>query len=654
MSSSRIVRLTVLVAAGLLSGEALARGPSPYLPLNLSPEIEREIDRVLLLAGRPVVRRPIAAAVVLDALPAACRLDAVLCERVRTYLRAYTDRYGVTHASVEGGSTRDSNKTLPNRRGMAAEDEWAASVAGQFRVHDFVQLQLGGVAYPGETMPSGSWLSVGSQYLQVDVGFREHWWSPMSDSAMLIGTQAPTMPSVTVSNYKPLTGLNVTYEAFMARMSHVDGLPFQDRTTSGKPRLAGLNVSIEPLPGWSLGASRLLQYGGGERSDSFSDLLNAFLRPTRYDNISEDLTVADQFGNQVAAVTSKFLVPARRPFSIYFEYAGEDGSRSEGWRLGNVSLSAGIDIPRFWNRFDLTYEVSDWQNLWYVSGVYPDGTSNDGHVIGHWGADDRIARDAVGAQSHMLRIGWAAPFGGLFDLRYRTLQNEDYGLGDYQREHDVSLRYSRSVSDFVYGAEVNVGRDVFGEDFNRLVAFVRYSPGARNEFAGAMEPLPEQATRHVDIFVDAGVNATRVEFDPSDRVTPIDKNSAVGAHVGVGVRRAVTSRSDFGVRVEMDDFDGMTALGVRAIDYRYNLTRRFSVGAFAGAMRLDAETAAYGYYGGVNAQLRDVLPRFDLNLDLRASDKIARDVLLTSDPASTWGDVIYQIESASLYLSYRF
>lgn len=646
----------MLVTAALLSAQAMARGPSPYLPLNLSPEIERQIDQVLLLAGRPIVRRPIAAAVVLDALPEASKLDPALCDRVRAYLDAYTGRYGVTHAGVEGGATRDSDKTLPNRLGMSAGDEWAASVGGQFRISDYIQLQLGGVAYPGETIPSGSWISIGTQYLQLDVGYREHWWSPMTDSTMLIGTQAETMPSVTLSNYAPLFGFNLTYEAFIARMAHVDDIAFQDRTTSGNPRLFGLNLAIEPVPGWSLGASRVLQFAGGERERSFSDLLNAFFRPTSYDNISDDLNTDDQFGNQVAALTSKFVFPTRRPFSVYFEYAGEDGSRAEGWRLGNVSLSAGIDIPRLFDRFDLTYEVSDWQNLWYVNGVYPEGTSNDGHPIGHWGADDRIARDAVGAQSHMVRIGWAAPFGGLFDLRYRTLQNEEYGVGDYEREHDIALRYSRTWSDFVYGAEVNVGRDVFGEDFNRVVAFVRYAPGARNEFAGGFEPLPEQATRHVDIFVDAGVNASRVEFDPSNKgLSPIDKTSTVGPHVGVGVRRAVSSRSDLGVRVEMDDIDGMTALGVRALDYRYNLSRRFSVGAYAGAMRLDAPTAAYGYYGGVNAQLRDVMPRFDLTLDLRATDKIARDVLLPSDPpGNTWGDVIYQISSANLYLSYRF
>lgn len=651
-----MVQVAVAVAASSLSSAALAQGPSPYLPLKMSPEIERQIDQVLLLAGRPIVRRPIAAVTVLEALPAACQVDALLCERVRAYLSSYTDRHAVTHASVEGAGTRSSNKTLPNSFGMRAGDEWSASVAGQYRLSDYVQLQLGAVAYPGEIIPSGSWLSIGTQYVQLDIGYRDHWWSPMSDSAMLISTQAATMPGVTLSNYKPMTRFNFTYEAFIARMDYVDDIAYQGGTTAGHPQLAGLNLAIEPVLGWSLGASRLLQYGGGERKSSFGDLFNAFFSPTRYDNISDNLSSDEQFGNQVAALTSKFVFPARLPFSVYFEYAGEDGSRGEGWRLGNVSLSAGIDIPRFWQRFDLTYEVSDWQNAWYVNGVYPEGTSNDGHVIGHWGGDDRIKRDAVGATSHMLRVGWAAPFGGLFDVRYRTLQNENYGVGDYRREQDFAIRYSRTWNEFIYGAEINVGRDVFGEDFRRVGAFVRYSPGARQEFAGATEPLPQQATRNVDIFVDAGISASELEFNPSNGgITPNQKTSSVGPHVGVGVRRAVTSRSDLGVRVEMDDFDGMTALGVRALDYRYNVSRRIALGAFAGAMRLDAATAAYGYYGGISAQVRDILPRFDLTLDLRISDKIARDVLLPSDPANnTWGDVFYTFYGASAYLSYRF
>src|SRR5207248_9688883 len=64
----------------------------PYTTLfrsNLDPQIERQVERVLILADKPVMRRPIPAAVVLDALPKACEADATLCERVRRFLANY-------------------------------------------------------------------------------------------------------------------------------------------------------------------------------------------------------------------------------------------------------------------------------------------------------------------------------------------------------------------------------------------------------------------------------------------------------------------------------------------------------------------------------------------------------------------------------------
>jgi Capsule assembly protein Wzi len=647
--------MIMLATALSLPGLAAARGVSPYLPLDTSPEIEREIDQVMLFAGRPIVRRPIAAATVLEALPDACKVDEALCTRVRRYLNRYMKRYAVTDASIEVAATEDSDRTLPNRHAMSAEDTWAASVSAYFQPSDYALVQLGGIAYPDTADPTGSILSVGFEYAQLDVGYRDHWFSPMSDSSMLIGTQARTMPSVTLSNYTPMTKFGLRYEAFIAEMSHIDDIAFEGGTTSGKPRLAGLQVEMSPVRGWSLTASRLLQYGGGARDDSWSGLFHAFFNPTRYDNISDDLTTDTEFGNQTAAVASSFVFPARHPFSVYFQYAGEDGSRGEGWRLGNVSLSAGVDIPRLWDRFDLTYEVSDWQNGWYVHHIYPAGQSNHGHVIGHWGGDDRVLEDGVGAQSHSLRIGWLPTFGGRFELRYRTLANEDYSAFDYEREHELALRYSRSSGEFVYGAEVDVGRDVFGEHFGRVGAFLRLAPGEPELGGVAVESGQSDLSGRVQVFVDGGVNYTRLEFNPSDKgATPQRKVTTTGPHVAIGVRGAVSEHSDFGTRVELDEIDGSTLIGVRAIDYRYRVGERLAFSVFAGAARYGVETAAYGYYGGLGAQWRDVVSGVDLNLDLRASDKIARDALLPSDPASVWGDVYYQLYSANLYLSYRF
>jgi len=340
---------------------------------------------------------------------------------------------------------------------------------------------------------------------------------------------------------------------------------------------------------------------------------------------------------------------------VYFEYAGEDGSRGEGWRLGNVSLSGGIDLPRLWDRVDLTYEFSDWQNGWYVNSVYPTGLSNEHHVTGHWGGDERVLKDAVGAQSHSLRLGWTPAFGGAFEFRYRTLANDDYTNMGYKREHEFAARYSRPYGQWLVGGELQIGRDVFGEDFARVAGFARFVPGGAEIVGSTLLTGNDVVDRRTEIFVDGGVSFSQVKFNPSDKgATPSTDTSTIGPHAGVGVRRRMSNSVDLGVRVEFDNIDGQSMIGVRAIDYRYRAGEKLAFSVFAGATRYAAATAAYGYYGGVGAQWRNVLPGFDLNVDLRATDKVARDAVLPTDPASAWGDVLYQVYSANLYLGYKF
>ncbi len=222
-----------------------ARGVSPYLPLEIDPDIERQIERVLVLADKPALTRPIAAATVLDALPAACGKDPEACAEVRQYLRQYMGTFGVTEASAEVAVSSGSDHTLPNRFGLSTGSAWDATVRAYYQPFDHALLSLGAVAYQGETVPSGSMLSVGFSRAQLDIGYRDHWWSPMSDSAMLISTQAPTMPSVTLSNYVPLTRFGLHYEAFIAAMSHSDTIRFGEGFT---PAVPGSQASTCP---WS-------------------------------------------------------------------------------------------------------------------------------------------------------------------------------------------------------------------------------------------------------------------------------------------------------------------------------------------------------------------------------------------------------------------
>jgi hypothetical protein len=458
----------------ILATTAHARGVSPYLPTNLAPEIERKIERLLILADQPVLKRPIAAATVLDALPRACERDAALCAEVRRYINGFMRSAGIGHASLAVGAGTGTNTRLANRHGMTSDSDYEVSASIFWQPSDFILVSGGALAYESGTTPTGSLLSIGTEHLQVDIGYRDHWLSPLTDSAMLLSTQAETMPSVTVSNYAPISRLGFRYEAFVAEMSETGNIVVDGALTSGHPLLAGVALSIEPLPGWSIGVNRLLQFGGGGREESLGDLFRAFFDPSS-DNIGTEDDPAEEFGNQAASLTSRFIVPGRTPVAVYFEYAGEDTSTTNNLRLGNVALAAGIELPSLWSdRLALTFEASEWQNAWYVHHIYGDGLVNSGSIIGHWGADWREAGDGIGARSFMVRLGVSRALGGDIEATFRTLDNENYDTRDYRSGHHLEVRYSRRWRELTLGAEAHTGRDWRGASFGRASVFARF------------------------------------------------------------------------------------------------------------------------------------------------------------------------------------
>ncbi len=653
--------LAVLLA--ILPGSAFGRGVTPYLPLNLEPEIERQIERVLILGDQPVMRRPIAAATVLDALPKACKVDAVLCRQVRRYLSRYTHTFGITHASLEGATSSGAgaDAVAPNRYGMRENSAWDASAQVYWQPGDHLLVDVGAVAYEGKTSFSGSMVSLGWDFAQLDIGFRPHWFSPMSDSSMLMSTEAPTMPSVTLSNYRPLTRFGFHYELFAARMSNSNRIVFGKGFTSGSPRLAGFHLDAEPAEGWSIGVNRLMQYGGGARGgSSISDLFRAFFNPSGFDNTSPALGTDQQVGNQEASVTSSLLFPGKVPFSVYFEYAGEDTSRGRNYLLGNSALSAGIHFPLLWRHFDLTLETTEWQNAWYVHSVYLDGLTNYGKVIGNWFGDQRVPGDAVGGRSSMASLGWEPPFGGLVQLRYRTLQNQTYGqFKGYQRYRDISLGYSRPVLGVVAGGELDAGRDVFGGNFTRLAGFIRYDEGGSglaNSVAETFSGTDETGEKAGEIFVDAGLNSNKQNVDLTTAATRRSGRRKFGPHFALGARRFVSDHSDLGARVEVDEIQGHSLIGVRALDYRYRFHGPLALSVFAGAARYALATPAYGIYYGGGLQWRNILPGWDVGIDVRYADSVARDHLLPSDPPNVGArdDSFYNVLSETVSISYHF
>jgi hypothetical protein len=444
--------------------------------------------------------------------------------------------------------------------------------------------------------------------------------------------------------------------------------------TRGNPKIGGVRIGIEPVTGWALSAQRLLIWGGGAAGgQSISDLVKAFFRPTQAQT-SGFGSASSAIGKQEASLTSRFIFPGRVPFSVYFEYAGNDTLGGHDPLVGKADISAGIDFPRI-GPFSLTYETSSYSPTWYVHTAtnvqtgYLDGITNYGDSIGHWFGDQRVLStpntlaDDVGGQSHMLRIGWTPSFGGLMQLQLRALINENgtlFNTYSYKNEYLGSLRYSHPWKGYALGAAVDTGRDVFGSSYFRLEGYVRNgdalsrggdTDSATTAFAGERADGDE-------LYVSAGADYYRVLSNLNLAAYPRSYTKwTAGPYIALGARRRVSTHQDLGVALEADDVSGRTLLSVRMLDYRYRFGWPLALNAFVGASRYSLGTPAYGLYVGGGLQWRNVLPGWDVGLDYRNVLYAERERDLPTDPqplSTIKPDSLTSIYSWTLYLSRKF
>jgi hypothetical protein len=673
-------KTALLLATSVLvsQGAAYALGVTPYLPLNLDPDVEAQVERVLILGDEPVMTRPIPAALVLDALPKACKVDRPLCESVQRYLHRYMGYSGVEFTSLSAAATSGSSNTvLPNQHGEKVQSPYEVAGAAYLQPNSYMLLNVGGVAYQGRATPTGTMLSLGFDWAQLDIGWRDHWWSPMTDSAMLISTEAPTMPSITLSNYRPLTGLGLQYEAFIARMSESDRieLPITGPTaqfTRGYPKFGGFRIGIEPVSGWALSVQRVLIWGGGAAGgQSFTDILKAVFDPGQAQALQHGASSA--IGKQEASFTSRFIFPARVPFSVYFEYAGNDTLAGHSPLIGKPDISAGIEFPRI-GPFSLTYEISSFAPTWYVhtgsssQTGYLDGITNYGDSIGNWFGDQRVpatpntVADEIGGQTNMLRLGWEPSFGGLMQLQLRTLANENgtlFNTYSYKNEYLESLSYSYPWKGYSVGAEVDTGRDVFGGNYFRFEGYLRDGQAllhgdADSETAAFAGDRPDGD----EIYVSAGADYDRTQVNLHlSAYPPYYTKYTADPYFGLGARRRVSMHQDLGVAVEADDISGRNLVSVRMLDYRYRFNWPIAFNAWLGASRYALATPAYGLYTGAGLQWRNVLPGWDVGLDYRTVLYAQRERDLPTDPeplGTIKPDSVTSIYSYTLYISRKF
>ncbi|MCY7295759.1 capsule assembly Wzi family protein [Alteromonas sp. a30] len=473
----RNIIASLLIAAPLFSASVAAQGISPYLPLKMAPEVEAHIEKVLAITPSAPLSKPYKATDILTRLELIKHSHPLLFSRVSAYLARYKTKIFVANLNSEIAASNDTTKSLPNQRGLSAENQYQIAGSAYAFINPYLYAAVGAQYSDDKGLEHHSThIGFGFEYAQVEVGFREHWFSPFQDSAMLVSTNAKTSPSITISNATPITGWDFRYEIFYSELERVEGIRLGEEIFPGKPRHAGLHISFSPIDNLTIGLNRTLQFGGGKRSVDFGDFFEALFDPSGKDNIdgTDGTDPNFEFGNQQASITAKYNFNLGIPISVYAEYAGEDTVNRSNFSLGNNAVSLGVYLPMLTDDIAVRYEFSDWTTAWYVHHLYQQGYTNEGNVLGHWGGDNRTFNDDTPAQAHSFNVNWNLAPNQILDVTLRATRNQDNTVTNYQTAYEIQAEYSYATSQGFWGVGVYAGRDVFGDNFSRVSGFYRW------------------------------------------------------------------------------------------------------------------------------------------------------------------------------------
>ena len=263
------------------------------------------------------------------------------------------------------------------------------------------------------------------------------------------------------------------YQAFGGQLDDYVAIP--------DTKLLGLRLTAQPLPYLELGASRILQWGGEGRSESWDSLWNAIKgNDNFYDG---DLDKSNQIAGFDARLNLNHFTGI--PMSMYAQYVGEDEA---GLLPSKKMYLAGVDYSNQFN--NMPYQVyaewvdtrtnGDTKGTSYNHYIYQDGYYQHGFPLGH----------AMGGDGQMYSIGGDIRFDAMNRLNGRAFvakvnqSNESINLAfpvndelkgidltwTHQLRRDIPLKLSGWIADsdhngkdsgFSLGLELPLDRTLF-------------------------------------------------------------------------------------------------------------------------------------------------------------------------------------------------
>ena len=479
-----------LLAVGLLAGFAFTAHADPWLV----PGDEGMRSDIQLLADAGILRGPVTTwplswpDIARDALAAseqgmdAATADALL--RVRRQARS-ASAFGFSGAGIRVSGAhlptplRQFSDSPREQGELALRASWLSD-------HVSVNVQAAYVADPDDgkkLRPDGSYLGVNLGNFMVSAGFMERWWGPGWDGSLILSTNARPIPSLTIErNYTDPFKTRLLSWIGPWRASIAVGRAESSGVAVPDARFLAARVNFKPQPWLEFGLTRTAQWCGGVRPcgwGTFADMLIG-----RDNQETVDGTADEQPGNQLAGYDMRLRSPWKAlPLAYYSQWIGEDeagglpskfiglmgvegwgSNRWGGWRVraeyADTACNFSRELPQF--------------NCAYRNGVYPQGYTYRGRIIGH--AMDNDSR-MYGLAALLVR-----PDGDVLSVSLRQVElNRDGGehaIADVPQDLDnVELRYSRGLLGGRLSIGVGFDDPAAAADSSRFHGFMSWQQG---------------------------------------------------------------------------------------------------------------------------------------------------------------------------------
>ena len=225
----------------------------------------------------------------------------------------------------------------------------------------------------------------------LSIGRTSRWWSPSSDSSLILSNSARPSPGISFTNYNPKI-IQSKYFSFLGPINYEFFInKLEENRYVPNALLFGNRISIQPHSRLGISFFRTAQFGGDGRNLNTKIFVDMLLGKDNYH--ADDLNKENEPGNQIGGIDFNLLLLQKKNLSLYGQIAGEDES---GYLPSKTFYSLGLGYS--WDQLDIkkiNLEFSDTgsrqKNTTYNHGIFKNGYRYYGLPIGSaYDADSKI------------------------------------------------------------------------------------------------------------------------------------------------------------------------------------------------------------------------------------------------------------------------